>query len=78
MDLSGNVWEWTASLHRDYPYRPDDGREDPLAEGRRTLRGGSWYVSQGDARVSSRTNGHPVTFYDLVGFRVVVAPVLSS
>jgi formylglycine-generating enzyme required for sulfatase activity len=78
IDMSGNVWEWTASLYRDYPYRPDDGREDPLAEGSRTLRGGSWFNYPRYARVSSRDLDHPDFFLDLVGFRVVVAPVLGS
>jgi formylglycine-generating enzyme required for sulfatase activity len=79
IDMSGNVWEWTASLYRDYPYRPDDGREDPLAEGSRTLRGGSWNSNQRSARVSYRNLNHPDYFFPYdVGFRVVVAPVLSS
>ena len=38
-DLSGSVWEWTASLYKPYPYRADDGRDDAEAEG---LARGAW------------------------------------
>lgn len=39
-DLAGNVAEWTSSLFWPYPYRPDDGREDPNVDGERSTRGG--------------------------------------
>ena len=70
-DLSGNVWEWTRSLYKGYLYRADDGREDLQAEGRRALRGGSWFFRRRYARVSSRVS---VPGY-YIGFRVVVAPI---
>ena len=37
--VAGNVGECTSSLYRPYPYRADDGREDPEAEGVRVVDG---------------------------------------
>jgi formylglycine-generating enzyme required for sulfatase activity len=50
VDMAGNVWEWTRSLSREYPYNPKDGREDPAAVGSRVLRGGSWSFIRDFAR----------------------------
>jgi formylglycine-generating enzyme required for sulfatase activity len=72
-DLSGNVWEWTASLYRPYPYRPEDGRNDPEAEGSRVVRGGSWGDVQMNARCAVRNRNVPAAFDDGFGFRVVVS-----
>jgi formylglycine-generating enzyme required for sulfatase activity len=74
MDLSGNVWEWCSSLYQDYPYEPDDGREDLEAEGIRVLRGGSWVSGvERSARGSSRYVVRPSLFYDDFGFRILVS-----
>lgn len=71
LDLAGNVWEWTASLHRPYPYRPDDGREDALAAGRRVLRGGSFRSpSAVYLRCAFRSRSYPGRRREHIGFRV--------
>jgi formylglycine-generating enzyme required for sulfatase activity len=71
-DLAGNVWEWASSAHRPYPYRGDDGREDPASPEERVLRGGS-YASPGAAwlRCAFRSKSHPTRRQSHVGFRVV-------
>ena len=56
MDMAGNVWEWTSSLYKPYPYEPNDGREDPGARGARVNRGGSWYHTSKYVRTSHRAN----------------------
>jgi formylglycine-generating enzyme required for sulfatase activity len=55
-DMSGNVWEWTASLDSDqYPY----------------IRGGSWFNDRVLARCSVRGGDYPLNRLDYLGFRVV-------
>jgi iron(II)-dependent oxidoreductase len=41
LDLAGNVHQWTASIAGPYPYRADDGREDPDRFADRVTRGGA-------------------------------------
>jgi formylglycine-generating enzyme required for sulfatase activity len=77
-DLAGNVWEWTSSQYRPYPYRADDGREDLESEDRRVLRGGSWLHDQRNARCAYRYGLIPDSFSGDVGFRVVVSLALPS
>jgi formylglycine-generating enzyme required for sulfatase activity len=72
-DMSGNVWEWTHSLHKSYPYREDDGREHEEAgdDKPRVLRGGSCLDDMISARASYRRDLHPYGQWENFGFRVV-------
>jgi formylglycine-generating enzyme required for sulfatase activity len=72
-DLSGNVWEWTGSLYRPYPYDGEDGRNDPAAAGSRVVRGGSWCSTQRAARCAVRLRYGPDGFGSRIGFRVVAS-----
>jgi formylglycine-generating enzyme required for sulfatase activity len=69
-DMAGNVWEWTRSLKRDYPYDLGDGREDLEISDWRVLRGGAFLYSEGNVRCAYRDWFGPVC-RDPVGFRVV-------
>ena len=76
-DMSGNVWEWTHSLMKTYPYQVD-GREDENNSGARVLRGGSFFHSDELARSAYRLVYGIPSFYSRIGFRVVVAPPLQK
>jgi formylglycine-generating enzyme required for sulfatase activity len=71
LDMAGNVWEWTSSLVKPYPYDAADGREDSEAGGSRTLRGGSWDNSEIYVRCANRYRDHPDYGYGYFGFRVL-------
>jgi len=64
-DMGGNVWEWTSSLYQDYPYQPDDGREDTSSSERRAVRGGSFNSGRNDARASYRSRGPGIAWSDI-------------
>jgi formylglycine-generating enzyme required for sulfatase activity len=42
LDMAGNVWEWTSSMFKAYPYNLSDGREDLASRDKRVVRGGGW------------------------------------
>ncbi|MEZ4733148.1 MAG: SUMF1/EgtB/PvdO family nonheme iron enzyme [Caldilineaceae bacterium] len=69
-DLAGNVYQWTATLFRSYPYHPADGREDPAGEGPRQPR---WLLGVGSAhnRCSTRSYSLPLFQNERTGFRLV-------
>lgn len=70
LDMAGNVWEWTNSIYRDYPYRPDDGREALMYMGNRVGRGGSFGGGR-TIRCADRLSMVSDNRSIYVGFRVV-------
>lgn len=70
-DMSGNVWDWTSSVFKRYPYAITDGREDIHLTGiHRVLRGGSWNDVQSYSRTACRFHYDPSTRYAFYGFRI--------
>jgi formylglycine-generating enzyme required for sulfatase activity/cytochrome c553 len=71
-DMHGNVWEWTRSSYRPYPYKSGDGRNDAGAPGRKVVRGGSWYDRPKRCRSAFRLSYPAWRKVYNVGFRIVV------
>jgi formylglycine-generating enzyme required for sulfatase activity len=72
-DMAGNVWEWTRSLLRTYPYNPRDGREKLRTSNDvlRILRGGSYLDGAARVRCTSRSWYNPSSRGRCGGFRIV-------
>lgn len=72
VDLSGNVWEWTASPWRETYSKPAYSK---LADGTSAcvLRGGAYYGFVDFARCAYRFRGHPHSRFFSIGFRVVAS-----
>jgi formylglycine-generating enzyme required for sulfatase activity len=69
-DAAGNVWEWTLSKFKNYPYQANDGRNEiDRSDVRRVVRGGSWYNGQDFARCAYRNGGRPDYRHGNLGFR---------
>ena len=78
-DMVGNVWEWTHSLNKKYPYSVDDGREDEKSFGRHIQRGSSFTVDKKYAYCAFRIDGGILNFGSRdKGFRVCLAPPLPK
>lgn len=74
LDMSGNVWEWTRSAYKSYPYDPGDGRENVQAmDVTRVLRGGSFTFNARGARCACRGRFFPDGGDGYVGFRLAVS-----
>ena len=69
-DMHGNVSEWTLSTYKPYPYHAADGRDAPSPDGRKVVRGGSFYDRPMRGRSSFRLDYPSWQRVYHVGFRV--------
>jgi formylglycine-generating enzyme required for sulfatase activity len=74
LDMSGNVWEWTRSLDKDYPHWSDHGHENFKNEAPRVMCGGTFDDNRLGARCTCRIGPTPDGHSRNYGFRVVVSP----
>ena len=74
-DMHGNVWEWTRSNYKPYPYNTDDGRNDLNHQDKKVARGGSWYDRPYRATSTYRLPYRPYQKVFNVGFRVVLEEI---
>jgi formylglycine-generating enzyme required for sulfatase activity len=74
-DMHGNVWEWCLDSVANYPA---GAVTDPFVTGGpyRVIRGGSWGNDSCSCRSALRDYGSPGVTFSVIGFRVVLAPVL--
>jgi formylglycine-generating enzyme required for sulfatase activity len=70
-DMAGEVWEYTSTCYKKYPYLAGDGRESTDLTDERSIRGGCFFSPNGGARAACR--GHTTLDFQGagIGFRLV-------
>lgn len=74
-DMAGNLFEWTYSLKREYPYNSSDGRDGEKMPGSLVVvRGGIYTFDARNVRCTSRSAFAIEALGNSIGFRVALAP----
>lgn len=72
LDLAGNVWEWTRSPYRPYPFVPGVEGVDLTSEALWVMRGGSFGDPEQMIRAANRGAADPGARRPFIGFRVAL------
>jgi formylglycine-generating enzyme required for sulfatase activity len=70
-DMHGNVREWCADWHGEYPTSAVSDPTGPAEGTKRVIRGGCWITAPAVSRSANRGGTDPVGWYFNFGFRVV-------
>jgi formylglycine-generating enzyme required for sulfatase activity len=73
LDMSGNVWEWTASPYGPYPYDPAQSAKNVASDALWVMRGGSFADTAQNVRAAIRGGADPGVRRATIGFRVVLS-----
>jgi formylglycine-generating enzyme required for sulfatase activity len=74
LDMSGNVWEWTRSPYRPYPFDVTEEAIELGVDALWVMRGGSFGDPEPFIRAANRGGADPGARRPFIGFRVALVP----